>query len=194
MIAKTPTVRRGTAAGLTAASIADAPGMFAGQAIASRQTALEMMRSGFVQPQTVSAGRFTEGAVRVLMSQVRQLGVTGVSSMTVTLVPGNLGKLRFTVAGHKDGVLAVSLQADTLAAQHILSQHVGELRTQLSGQGFREVTVDVGAGGGGTSSAWQDGGSFAGQGRASQGAARAGQAQSVAYRHARVHEGFFAEA
>lgn len=189
-----PKIRRATAEGQATAplAIADTPGMFAGQAIASTQTALQMMRSGFVQPQTVSAEHFTEGTVRLLTSQVKQFGVTGTSTMTVTLVPGNLGRLRFTVAAHKDGVLAVSLQADTLAAQHLLARHAGELRAQLAAQGFRDVTVDVGAGGG-TSSGWQ-GGTFTGHGPASRGAGHGGGARSGAYRHAPVREGFFAEA
>ncbi len=165
-----------------------------GAQAAGRAPAVQTTQGAAAPPPAIFADRFADGTVQVLMSQVKQLGVTGSSTMTVTLIPGSLGKLRFTVAANQNGALAVSIQADTVLAQHLLRQHVGELRSQLSGQGYREVSVDIGTGSGsnGAPANWS-GRSAAHQRRMSPPVVHAGLTAG-AYHDAPAREGFFAEA
>lgn len=164
---------------------------------AARPPAVQSMEGGFATPQTIFADRFAQSTVQLLMSQVKHFGMTGSSTMTVTLIPGNLGKLRFTVSAAQNGVLAVSFQADTAAAQHLIKQHISELRSQLSGHGYSNVSVDVGAGGGsnGAFAGWQGGGLAQQRGTSqAQAPQYAGQSLHGVYRDAPTREGFFAEA
>ncbi len=165
-----------------------------GAQAAGRAPAVQTTQGASTPPPAIFADRVADSTVQVLMSQVKQLGVTGSSTMTVTLIPGSLGKLRFTVAANQNGALAVSIQADTVLAQHLLRQHVGELRSQLSGQGYREVSVDIGAGSGsnGAPANWS-GRSAAHQRRMSPPVVHAGLTAG-AYHDAAAREGFFAEA
>ena len=79
-----------------------------------------------------------------LSGQAYKLSFVGASSVILTLIPENLGKVRLSVKNDKNGQLEVRIAASNKEALGLLTDNVASLQQQLVAGGYESVTINLG--------------------------------------------------
>jgi hypothetical protein len=133
-----------------------------------------------------------------LSGQSYKLSFVGASSVVLTLIPENLGKVRLSVKNDKNGQLEVRIAASNKEALGLLSDNVTTLQQQLAASGYESVTINLGM----DMQANQDGSSATSSGEGMNTSSRANNTTTNVHRQQLgnqyllqdLHQGFIAEA